>query len=155
MIGAMQKGILAGYPTVDIKAIVYDGSYHPVDSSEMAFKVAGSMAFKKGAAEASPVLLEPIMDIEVIVPKEYMGDIIGDLNSKRGKIMGMEESSSGKQIIKAKIPQSEIFKYAIDLRSITQGRGTFTLKFSHYEETPANIVQEIIAKAKEEEEEKK
>ncbi|HER24078.1 MAG TPA: elongation factor G [Candidatus Atribacteria bacterium] len=153
VVGAMKKGILAGYPTVDIKATVYDGSYHPVDSSEMAFKVAGSMAFKKGAAEANPILLEPIMDIEVIVPKEYMGDIIGDLNSKRGKIMGMEESSSGKQSIKAKIPQAEIFKYAIDLRSITQGRGTFNLKFSHYEEVPANIVQEIITKNKEEEEE--
>ena len=155
MVGAMKKGVLAGYPTVDIKASVYDGSYHPVDSSEMAFKVAGSMAFKKGAAEANPVLLEPIMDIEVIVPKEYMGDIIGDLNSKRGKIMGMEESSSGKQAIKAKIPQAEIFKYAIDLRSITQGRGTFSLKFSHFEEVPTNILQEIIAKTKEEEEEKK
>jgi elongation factor G len=138
-----------------MKATVYDGSYHPVDSSEMAFKVAGSMAFKKGAVEANPALLEPIMDIEVIVPKEYMGDIIGDLNSKRGKIMGMEESSSGKQSIKAKIPQSEIFKYAINLRSITQGRGTFSLKFSHYEEVPANVVQEIIAQAKKEEEEKK
>jgi len=138
-----------------MKATVYDGSYHPVDSSEMAFKVAGSMAFKKGAVEANPALLEPIMDIEVIVPKEYMGDIIGDLNSKRGKIMGMEESSSGKQSIKAKIPQSEIFKYAIDLRSITQGRGAFSLKFSHYEEVPANVVQEIIAQTKKEEEEKK
>jgi elongation factor G len=155
VVGAMKKGVLAGYPTVDIKATVYDGSYHPVDSSEMAFKVAGSMAFKKGAAEANPILLEPIMDIEVIVPKEYMGDIIGDLNSKRGKIMGMEESSSGKQAIKAKVPQAEIFKYAIDLRSITQGRGTFSVNFSHFEEVPANIVQEIIAKTKEEEEEKK
>jgi elongation factor G len=152
VIGAMEKGVLAGYPSIDIKASVYDGTYHPVDSSEMAFKVAGSMAFKKGAAQANPVLLEPIMDIEVIVPKEYMGDIIGDLNSKRGKIMGMEESSTEKQVIKAKIPQAEIFKYAIDLRSITQGRGTFTVKFSHYEEVPANIMQEIIAKAKKEEE---
>jgi elongation factor G len=152
VIGAMEKGVLAGYPSIDIKASVYDGTYHPVDSSEMAFKVAGSMAFKKGAAQANPVLLEPIMDIEVIVPKEYMGDIIGDLNSKRGKIMGMEESSTEKQVIKAKIPQAEIFKYAIDLRSITQGRGIFTLKFSHYEEVPANIMQEIIAKAKKEEE---
>jgi elongation factor G len=155
VIEAMGKGVLAGYPTIDMKAAVYDGSYHPVDSSEMAFKVAGSMAFKKGAAQANPVLLEPIMDIEVIVPKEYMGDIIGDLNSKRGKIMGMEESSTEKQVIKAKIPQAEIFKYAIDLRSITQGRGTFTVRFSHYEEVPANIVQEIIAKAKKEEEDKK
>ncbi|MCK4240278.1 MAG: elongation factor G [Candidatus Atribacteria bacterium] len=154
IVGAMKKGILAGYPTIDMKATVYDGSYHPVDSSEMAFKVAGSMAFKKGAAEANPVLLEPIMDVEVIVPKDYMGDIIGDLNSKRGKIMGMEESSTGKQGIKAKVPQAEIFKYAIDLRSITQGRGTFSVKFSHYEEVPANIIQEIIAQAKKEEEDK-
>ncbi len=152
IIEAMKKGVLAGYPTIDMKATVYDGSYHPVDSSEMAFKVAGSLAFKKGAVQADPVLLEPIMDIEVIVPKEYMGDIIGDLNSKRGKIMGMEESSTGKQVIKAKIPQAEIFKYAIDLRSITQGRGTFSVKFSHYEEVPAHIAQEIIAQAKKEEE---
>jgi len=154
IIESMRKGVLAGYPTIDMKATVYDGSYHPVDSSEMAFKVAGSLAFKKGAAQADPVLLEPIMDIEVIVPKEYMGDIIGDLNSKRGKIMGMEESSTGKQVIKAKVPQAEIFKYAIDLRSITQGRGTFSVKFSHYEEVPANITQEIIAQAKKEEEDK-
>lgn len=151
VIGAMKTGVLAGYPTIDMKAIVYDGSYHPVDSSEMAFKVAGSMAFKKGAVKADPVLLEPIMDIEVLVPKEYMGDIIGDLNSKRGKIMGMEETVKGKQMIKAKIPQAEIFKYAIDLRSMTQGRGNFSLKFSHYEEVPANIAQEIIEKGKEEE----
>jgi elongation factor G len=154
VVGAMKEGVLAGYPTVDIKATLYDGSYHPVDSSEMAFKVAGSMAFKKGAVQANPVLLEPIMDIEVIVPKEYMGDIIGDLNSKRGKIMGMEESSKGKQSIKAKIPQAETFTYAIDLKSITQGRGTFVLKFSHYEEVPANVTQEIIAQTKKEEEDK-
>lgn len=154
IVEAMKKGVLAGYPTIDMKATVYDGSYHPVDSSELAFKVASSMAFKKGAAQADPVLLEPIMDIEVIVPKEYMGDIIGDLNSKRGKIMGMEESSTGKQVIEAKVPQAEIFKYAIDLRSITQGRGTFSVKFSHYEEVPANITQEIIAQAKKEEEDK-
>lgn len=154
VVEAMKKGVLAGYPTIDMKAIIYDGSYHTVDSSEMAFKVAGSMAFKKGAAQANPVLLEPIMDIEVVVPKEYMGDIIGDLNSKRGKIMGMEESSTGKQVIKAKVPQAEIFKYAIDLRSITQGRGTFSVKFSHYEEVPASITQEIIAQAKKEEEDK-
>jgi len=154
IVESMKKGVLAGYPTIDMKATVYDGSYHPVDSSEMAFKVAGSLAFKKGAAQADPVLLEPIMDIEVIMPKEYMGDIIGDLNSKRGKIMGMEESSTGKQVIKAKVPQAEIFKYAIDLRSITQGRGTFGVKFSHYEEVPTNITQEIIAQAKKEEEDK-
>jgi len=151
VIGAMKTGVLAGYPTIDMKATVYDGSYHPVDSSEMAFKVAGSMAFKKGAVKAEPILLEPIMDIEVVVPKDYMGDIIGDLNSKRGKIMGMEETAKAKQVILAKIPQAEIFKYAIDLRSMTQGRGNFTVKFSHYEEVPGNIAQEIIEKAKEEE----
>ncbi|MEA1939364.1 MAG: elongation factor G, partial [Candidatus Caldatribacteriota bacterium] len=152
VVEAMKKGVLAGYPTIDMKVTVYDGSYHPVDSSEMAFKVAGSMAFKKGAAQANPVLLEPIMNIEVTVPKDYMGDIIGDLNSKRGKIMGMEENSMGKESIKAKIPQVEVFKYAIDLRSMTQGRGSFTVKFSHYEEVPSNIAQEIIEKTKEEQE---
>ena len=152
VIEAMEKGVVAGYPTIDVKVTLFDGSYHPVDSSEMAFKIAGSLAFKKGAAQADPFLLEPIMDIEVTVPKEYMGDIIGDLNSKRGRIIGMEESASGKQIIKAKVPQAEIFKYTIDLRSITQGRGTFTLKFSHYEEVPFNIAQEIITQAKKEEE---
>ena len=152
VIEAMEKGVVAGYPTIDVKVTLFDGSYHPVDSSEMAFKIAGSLALKKGAAQADPFLLEPIMDIEVTVPKEYMGDIIGDLNSKRGRIIGMEESASGKQIIKAKVPQAEIFKYTIDLRSITQGRGTFTLKFSHYEEVPFNIAQEIITQAKKEEE---
>ena len=148
----MQKGVLAGYPTIDIRAILYDGSYHTVDSSEMAFKVAGSLAFKKGAAMAEPVLLEPIYNLEVIVPKDYMGDIIGDLNSKRGKIMGMDEGVKGRQIIKAQVPLAEMFRYSIDLRSITQGRGTFTMKFSHYEEVPSHIAQEIIEKAKEESE---
>jgi len=153
IIEAMQKGVVAGYPTIDIKATLYDGSYHTVDSSEMAFKVAGSMAFKKGASQADPILLEPIYELAVVVPKEYMGDIIGDLNSKRGKIMGMDESEKGKQIIKAQVPQSEIFRYSIDLRSITQGRGTFTMKFSHYEEVPSQIAQEVIEQAKKEEEE--
>ncbi|MDD3032207.1 MAG: elongation factor G [Atribacterota bacterium] len=137
IVEAMKKGVVAGYPTVDIKATLYDGSYHTVDSSEMAFKVAGSMAFKKGAAEANPVLLEPIYTLTVTIPKDYMGDIIGDLNSKRGKIMGMDEDEKGKQLIKAQVPQAEIFRYSIDLRSITQGRGTYTMKFSHYEEVPS------------------
>ncbi|MBN2395145.1 MAG: elongation factor G [Candidatus Atribacteria bacterium] len=150
IIEAMTKGVLAGYPTVDIKAILYDGSYHTVDSSEMAFKVAGSLAFKKAAMLADPVLLEPIYELAVTVPKEYMGDIIGDLNSKRGKIMGMDEAEKGRQIIKAQVPQSEIFRYSIDLRSITQGRGMFTMKFSHYEDVPPQIAQEIIEKAKKE-----
>jgi elongation factor G len=152
IIEAMQKGVVAGYPTEDIRATLYDGSYHTVDSSEMAFKVAGSMAFKKGAAGADPVLLEPIYELSVMVPQEYMGDIIGDLNSKRGKIMGMDESEKGKQIIRAQVAQAEIFRYSIDLRSITQGRGTFTMKFSHYEEVPHQIAQDIIEEAKKENE---
>jgi elongation factor G len=152
IIESMQKGVLAGYPTIDIRATLYDGSYHTVDSSEMAFKVAGSLAFKKGAAMAEPVLLEPIYNLEVIVSKDYMGDIIGDLNSKRGKIMGMDEGAKGRQIIKAQVPLAEMFRYSIDLRSITQGRGTFTMKFSHYEEVPSQIAQEIIEKAKQESE---
>jgi len=152
IIEAMKKGVFAGYPTVDIKATLYDGSYHTVDSSEMAFKVAGSMAFKKGAAQADPILLEPIYELAVTVPKDYMGDIIGDLNSKRGKIMGMEESEKGRQLIRAQVAQAEIFRYSIDLRSITQGRGTFTMKFSHYEEVPSQIAQEIVEQAKKENE---
>jgi elongation factor G len=152
IVEAMKKGVVAGYPTIDIRATLYDGSYHTVDSSEMAFKVAGSLAFKKGTALADPILLEPIYDLEVIVPKEYMGDIIGDLNSKRGKIIGMDETRKGKQIIRAQVPQAEMFRYSIDLRSITQGRGTFTMKFSHYEEVPPQIAQDIIEKAKKESE---
>ena len=153
IIESMKKGVLAGYPTVDLRAILYDGSYHTVDSSEMAFKVAGSLAFKKGAAMADPVLLEPIYNLEVTVPTDYMGDIMGDLNSKRGKIMGMEEGiGKGKQIIKAQVPLAEIFRYSIDLRSITQGRGTFTMQFSHYEEVPSQIAQDIIEQAKQESE---
>jgi len=152
IIEAMKKGVFAGYPTVDIKATLYDGSYHTVDSSEMAFKVAGSMAFKKGASQADPILLEPIYELAVIVPKDYMGDIIGDLNSKRGKIMGMEEAEKGRQVIRAQVAQAEIFRYSIDLRSITQGRGTFKMKFSHFEEVPSQIAQEIVEQAKKENE---
>ena len=152
IIEAMKKGVVAGYPTVDIKATLYDGSYHTVDSSEMAFKVAGSLAFKKGVTQADPILLEPIYELAVTIPMDYMGDIIGDLNSKRGKIMGMDESEKGRHIIRAQVAQAEIFRYSIDLRSITQGRGTFTMKFSHYEEVPSQIAQEIIGKAKKENE---
>jgi len=145
----MEEGILAGYPIVDLKAILYDGSYHSVDSSEMAFKIAASMALKKGFMDAKPILLEPVMLIEVIVPEEYMGDIMGDLNKKRGRILGMEPQD-GLQIIKAHVPLSEVFQYSIDLRSMTQGRGDFTLEFDHYEEVPANIAEDVIAAAKEE-----
>ena len=139
---AMEDGVVAGYPMVDIKVTVYDGSYHDVDSSEMAFKVAGSMAFKEGAKKADAVLLEPYMSVEVDVPEEYMGDVIGGLNSRRGRIEGME-SENGESRIKGFIPLSEMFGYATGLRSATQGRGTFTMTFDHYEEVPKAISQQI------------
>ncbi|MDI3533744.1 MAG: elongation factor [Thermosediminibacterales bacterium] len=148
---SIREGVLAGYPVVGLKAILYDGSYHTVDSSEMAFKIAASLAFKKGTEQANPVLLEPIMNVEVIVPEAYMGDIIGDLNKKRGRILGMDPKD-GLQVIKAQVPQSEMFKYATDLRSMTQGRGTFTATFSHYEEVPAQISEKIIEEAKKQKE---
>jgi len=140
---ALQKGVLAEYPVVDIGVNLYDGSYHTVDSSEIAFKIAASMAFKKGMQEASPVILEPIMKLEIIVPEKYMGDIIGDINSKRGKIISMTQIENKKQLIKATAPQSETFNYAIDLTSLTQGRGRFIQKFSHYEELPPNLTHKI------------
>jgi elongation factor G len=142
---ALQNGILAGYPVLDIKATVVDGSYHDVDSSEMAFKIAGSMAFKAAAAKADPAILEPMMKVEVTVPEEYMGDVIGDLNSRRGRIEGME-ARSGAQIIRGYVPLSEMFGYATELRSRTQGRGVYSMQFDHYEEVPKNIAEGIIAK---------
>ncbi len=142
---AMETGVVAGYPVVDVKVTLYDGSYHEVDSSEMAFKIAGSMAFKEGAKKAKPYILEPIMDVEVSIPEQYMGDVMGDINSRRGKIKSMEDK--GKlRIIKANIPLGEMFGYATVLRSITQGRGTYTMQFSHYEEVPKSIVEKIIKK---------
>lgn len=144
---AMETGVSAGYPMVDIKVTVYDGSYHDVDSSEMAFKIAGSMGFKAGAAKANPIILEPYMKVEVIVPEEYMGDVIGDLNSRRGRIEGME-ARNGAQSIKSFVPLSEMFGYATDLRSKTQGRGNYSMEFSHYEEVPKNIAEAISAKNK-------
>lgn len=140
----MEEGIIAGYPIVNLKVSLYDGSYHSVDSSEMAFKIAASMALKKGFADANPVLLEPILNVKIVVPESFMGDVMGDLNKKRGKILGMEPQG-GNQVIRAQVPMSEMFKYAIDLRSITQGRGSFTTEFSHYEEVPQNIAEDIIA----------
>ncbi|MGE5588509.1 MAG: elongation factor G [Clostridia bacterium] len=148
---SLQEGVLAGYPVVDVKVTLYDGSYHPVDSSEMAFKIAASMAFKKGVMEAHPVLLEPIMNVQVVVPENQMGDVMGDLNKRRGRIMGMEPHGKY-QVIKAQAPMAEMFKYAIDLRSITGGRGSYSMEFSHYEEVPAQISQQIIEKAKKEKE---
>jgi elongation factor G len=142
---AMQSGVLAGYPVVDIKATLFDGSFHDVDSSEMAFKIAGSMAFKEGCKKANPVLLEPIFSIEIVTPEDYMGDVMGDLNSRRGRIEGMEKELSS-QVIRGTVPLSEMFGYATDLRSKTQGRATFTMQFSHYAEVPRNISEAVIAK---------
>lgn len=147
---ALPEGPLAGYPVVDFKVDLVDGSFHPVDSSEMAFKIAGSMAFKKAIMEAKPTLLEPIVIMEITVPDDCMGDIIGDLNSRRGRVLGME-SKGKKQIVKANVPLSEVLKYAPDLRSMTAGRGMFTMKFSHYEEVPAQLQEKIIEASKEEE----
>ncbi len=143
---ALTSGVLAGYPVVDIKASVYDGSFHEVDSSEMAFKIAASMAFKDGAKKASPALLEPIMKVEVLVPEEFMGDVIGDLNSRRGKIINLE-SRGGIQVINAEVPLAEMFGYSTDLRSKTQGRANYTMEFLKYEQTPKVISDEIIAKS--------
>ncbi len=148
---SLDEGMLAGYPLVDFKVTLYDGSYHPVDSSEMAFKIAASMALKKGILQASPVLLEPIMNVQVTVPEYQMGDVMGDLNKRRGRIMGMEPQDSN-QVIKAQAPMAEMFRYAIDLRSITAGRGSFTMEFSHYEEVPAAISEQLIEKLKQEQE---
>lgn len=144
---AMDSGVLAGYPVVDVKATLYDGSYHEVDSSEMAFKIAGSMAFKEAAKKAKPVLLEPIMSVEVVTPEEYMGDVMGDLNARRGRIQSMEKRGNS-QVIRVEVPLSEMFGYATDLRSKTQGRATYTMQFSRYEEVPKNIGDAIIAKVK-------
>ena len=142
---ALEGGVLAGFPMSDLKVTLYDGSYHDVDSSEMAFKIAGSMAIKEAARKAKPVLLEPIMSVEVVVPEEYMGDVIGDLNSRRGRIEGMELRGTT-QIIKAMVPLSEMFGYATELRSRTQGRGSFTMHFGKYEEVPGGIAEEIVSK---------
>ena len=142
---AMEGGVLAGYEMVDVKATLYDGSYHDVDSNEMAFKIAGSMAFKEAARRASPVLLEPVMSVEVVVPEEYMGTIIGDLNSRRGRIEGIEHRA-GSQVIKAMVPLAEMFGYATTMRSNTQGRATFSMHFSRYEEAPRSVAEEIVAK---------
>jgi len=141
---ASQQGILGGYPVLDVKVALYDGSFHEVDSSEMAFKVAGSMAFKDGARKAGAVLLEPVMDVEVVVPEEYMGDVMGDLSGRRGKVSKMDDRA-GAKVIDAKVPLAEMFGYATDLRSMTQGRATYTMHFAHYEKVPVNIAEEVLA----------
>ncbi|MBP2635679.1 MAG: fusA 2, partial [Firmicutes bacterium] len=145
---ALAGGLLAGYPMVDVKVTLTDGSYHTVDSSEMAFKIASTMALRKGVLQAKPVLLEPVYVVEVVVPEAYMGDVIGDFNTKRGRIQGMEPIGGGLGRVKAQVPLAEMFRYSIDLRSITQGRGSFDMNFSHYEDVPARIAESIIANAK-------
>ena len=143
--GAMQAGVLAGYPVVDVKVTLYDGSFHEVDSSEMAFKIAGSMAFKEAMRKAQPVILEPIMKVSIIVPDDYMGDVIGDVSARRGNVLGMIPRSGATQI-DAHIPLSNMFGYATDLRSRTQGRGQFSMEPSHYIELPKSLQDEIVAK---------
>jgi elongation factor G len=147
IVEALDNGVLAGFPVVDVKVTLIDGSYHDVDSSEMAFKIAGSMGFKEGCSKASPVLLEPIMSVEVVVPEDYMGEVIGDLNSRRGRIMGME-TRSGAQVVGAMVPLAQMFGYSTDLRSATQGRATYSMTFHHYEQVPKSVSEEIIAKVK-------
>jgi elongation factor G len=144
---ALNNGVMAGYPMVDIRATLYDGSYHDVDSNEMAFKIAGSMGFRNAAEQARPVLLEPMMKVEVVTPEDYMGDIVGDLNRRRGKVMGMNDRGNAK-VIDAEVPLSEMFGYATNLRSMSQGRANYTMQFEHYEEVPNNIAQEIVASVK-------
>ncbi|WP_456431028.1 elongation factor G [Thermosulfuriphilus sp.] len=151
---AMERGPLAGFPVVDVKVRFYDGKSHEVDSSEMAFKIAAIMCFKKGVSEANPVILEPIMELEITVPDAYMGDVIGDLNARRGRVLGMD-AKDGCQVIKAQVPLMEVQKYALDLNAITGGRGRFTMRFSHYEEVPPTLAEKIIAAAKEEQEKEK
>lgn len=151
ILGAMEEGILAGYPVTDVKVTLYDGSFHAVDSSEMAFKIAASMGFKKGFMECKPTLLEPIMKVSVVVPEESMGDIMGDLNSRRGRIQGID-TKGRYQIIRAEVPMAEMLKYAPDLISMTGGRGSFTMEFSHYDEVPAHLIDKIVAEAKKEKE---
>jgi elongation factor G len=144
---AMLNGVVAGYPLVGIKAILHDGAYHEVDSSEMAFKIAGSMVLKEGVRKADPVLLEPVMDVEVRTPEEYMGDVIGDLNSRRGMIQSMEDAT-GVKVITAQVPLSEMFGYVGDLRSKTQGRAVYSMQFDSYAEVPRNVAEEIIKKTR-------
>jgi elongation factor G len=141
----MENGVIAGFPMVDVKVTLYDGSYHDVDSSEMAFKIAGSMGFREGATKAKPVLLEPIMKVEVVTPEDYMGDVMGDLNRRRGIVQGMDDSPAGK-IIRAEVPLSEMFGYATDLRSATQGRATYSMEFEKYAEASSNVADAIINK---------
>jgi elongation factor G len=149
VVDRLAKGVIAGYPVVDVRVTVFDGSFHTVDSSEMAFKIAGSLAFKKAALDAKPILLEPIVEMEVVVPEENVGDIIGDLNGRRGRVLGVDAHGKS-QIVKVQVPLAEVLRYSSDLRSITSGRGQFTMAVSHYEEIPAAIAEKVIAEARKE-----
>lgn len=148
IIDSKEKGVLAGYPVVNFKATLFDGSYHDVDSNEMAFKIAASLAFKAGMEQANPVILEPIMKVEVTIPESYLGDIMGDMNKRRGRILGMDQQADGSQLLIAEAPQAELFEYSIDLRAMTQGRGVFKMEFVRYEEAPANVMEKVIEDSK-------
>jgi elongation factor G len=152
VVAAMKEGYLAGYPLIDMKVTLYDGSFHTVDSSELAFKMAASKAVREGVGKADAVLIEPIVNVEVTVPDQYMGDVIGDLNSKRGRILGMQPKGK-MQVVSAQVPLAEMYRYSIDLRSITGGRGLFSLELSHYEEVPDHTAQKIIAGARKKQDE--
>jgi elongation factor G len=141
---ALERGVIAGFPVVDVTVELFYGSYHDVDSSEMSFKIAAAMAIQKGVKEANPCLLEPVMEIEVTIPDENMGDITGDLSSRRGRIIGMEAAGVGRQCIRANVPEAEILRYSTDLRSMTGGRGAYKVKFSHYDEVPDHVAKELI-----------
>jgi elongation factor G len=149
----MQQGVISGNPMVDIRCTLVDGKFHSVDSSDMAFQLAGALALKEAAAAAGVVLLEPIVEVDVVVPESHTGDIMGDLNAKRAKIQGVESVGAGKQGVKALVPQAEVARYSIDLRSMTGGRAVFTMHFSHYEEVPSHLADKIIAAAQQEKEE--
>ena len=153
VVKTMQQGVISGNPMVDIRCTLVDGKFHTVDSSDMAFQIAGSLALKEATEAAGVVLLEPIVELEVVVPESHTGDIMGDLNSKRAKIGGMESAGAGRQRVKALVPQAEVARYSIDLRSMTGGRGAFAMRFSHYEEVPAHLAGKIIAEANEAKEE--
>jgi elongation factor G len=153
IVKTMEQGVISGNPMVDIRCTLVDGKFHTVDSSDMAFQIAGSLALKEAADAAGVVLLEPIVELEVVIPETQTGDVMGDLNSKRAKIAGVESAAAGKQRVKAMVPQAEVARYAIDLRSLTGGRGAFTMRFSHYEEVPSHLADKIIAEAQKAKEE--
>jgi elongation factor G len=145
---AMEDGLAAGYPVVDLKVVLYDGKFHSVDSSDMAFQLAGQQALKEAAAQAQIVLLEPILELEVLIPDEYVGDVLGDLSSRRGRVVGTDPVGTGRTLVRATVPEAEVIRYAIDLRSMTRGKGSFARRFSHYEELPSNLAAKVTEEAK-------